>query len=117
MDFAIAHWYIPKKQRAKWRAQAGNKKQVELTKLIPNLNKVEIDNSIAPAGACDWSQNQTLRAIGFNAERGKYWDLFSNLVQHRSKELQEPHVILMNEMAWPVVSTYTQHGGWHWNSE
>jgi hypothetical protein len=100
IDFATSTWYIPQRQREKWRAQAGNGKQNELTHEIPNLDRVEIDNTIADEpGACDWGKGgaTTLKVLGFNAERGKYWDIFGDLV-NKLKDLKDPDVILLNGM-------------------
>ena len=96
MDFALRHWYVPRQQRDKWVSRKGDRKQMEYTNEIPNLNKVEIDNTISPDG-CAWSANSTLKVIGWNAERGTHWGKFYNLIQDRD-ELMDPHVILLNEM-------------------
>jgi len=95
LNFALDHWYVPEGQRKSWRKQAGSKKQKELTNQIPNLNKVEVDNSISPG--CSWGTNSTLKVVGWNAERGTYWDKFYTLVEEQ-EDLKEPLVILMNEM-------------------
>jgi hypothetical protein len=105
IDFATSKWYIPQRQRETWRAQAGNGKQKELTQEIPNLDQLEIDNTIAEPGACNWDKGgaTTLKVIGFNAERGKYWDIFGDLVK-KLEDLNDPDVILMNEMDIGMVS-------------
>jgi len=95
MNFALEHWYIPKSQRELWREQAGNKNQMELTNQIPNLDTVEIDNSISPG--CTWGPNSTIKVIGWNAERGGHWDKFYNLIEEQ-EYLKQPFVILLNEM-------------------
>ena len=96
MDFAVRHWYVPRKQRDEWASRKGDGKQMQYTKEIPNLDKVEVDNTISPGG-CSWSANFTLKVIGWNAERGTHWDKFYNLIQEKN-ELAEPYVILLNEM-------------------
>lgn len=95
VNFALDHWYVPKSRRNNWMQQAGNGNQMALTEQIPNLNKVEIDNSISPG--CAWGPNSTIKVIGWNAERGTYWDRFYSLIREQ-EELKEPFVILMNEM-------------------
>ncbi|KAL7463520.1 hypothetical protein ACHAXS_003881, partial [Conticribra weissflogii] len=83
MHFSLEHWYIPSTQRNKWKELAGDKKQMEYTAQIPNLDFVEVDNSISPG--CSWGTPPTLKVIGWNAKRGTYWHKFYRMV----KELEE----------------------------
>eukprot|EP00571_Detonula_confervacea_P017764 CAMPEP_0172311790 /NCGR_PEP_ID=MMETSP1058-20130122/15777_1 /TAXON_ID=83371 /ORGANISM="Detonula confervacea, Strain CCMP 353" /LENGTH=718 /DNA_ID=CAMNT_0013025081 /DNA_START=122 /DNA_END=2275 /DNA_ORIENTATION=- len=101
MEFALQHWYVPKEKRLEWKKNAGNMKQMEYTAQIPNLDTVEVDNSISPQG-CSWGRiddnsTATIKVIGWNAERGKHWDKFYTLIQ-KMEELRLPHVVLLNEM-------------------
>jgi len=95
MNFALNNWYVPKKQRNEWLKNKGNRKQMEYTKQIPNLDKIEIDNIISPG--CTWGANGTIKVIGWNAERGTHWDKFYKMIEE-SDELSGPLVILLNEM-------------------
>ena len=99
MNFVVENWYVEKSQRDQWLSKKGDGNQMEYTKQIPNLDKIEIDNSISKG--CTWqdgkSQKPTIKVLGWNAERGGYYDKFYNLIQEK-KELQEPLVILLNEM-------------------
>mmetsp|Transcript_1296 Transcript_1296/g.3158 ORF Transcript_1296/g.3158 Transcript_1296/m.3158 type:complete len:649 (-) Transcript_1296:102-2048(-) len=97
MDFAVRHWYVPKGQRHEWLSKKGDGKQMEYTSKIPNLDEVEIDNTINPNGCSFSENNSTLKVIGWNAERGTYWDVFADMVPTKA-ELKDPDVILMNEM-------------------
>lgn len=100
MDFALSNWYVPKSRRDEWYKKRGDKNQMEYTKQLPNLDKIEIDNSISPNG-CTWQSNApsapSIKVIGWNAERGTHWDKFYKLIQEKD-ELQKPLVILLNEM-------------------
>ena len=100
MDFVLEHWYYSKFKRNEWLNNKGNKKQMEYTKQLTNLDKIEVDNTISPDG-CSWRRNARntpiIKVIGWNAERGTHWDKFYTLVQER-EELSDPLVILMNEM-------------------
>ncbi|KAK1744260.1 hypothetical protein QTG54_004793 [Skeletonema marinoi] len=103
MNFVLKNWYVPKFQREKWLKQKGDKNQLEYTKQLPNLDKIEIDNSISPNG-CSWQSNSSsssdaanIKVIGWNAERGTHWDKFYTMIQEKV-ELQKPMVILLNEM-------------------
>jgi len=95
MNFALENWYVPKKQREEWWKQRGNQQQMVYTDQIPNLNKVEVDNSMS--AGCRWGMNNTLKVIGWNAERGTFWNKFYGMVDSMD-DIKEPHVILMNEM-------------------
>jgi hypothetical protein len=106
IDFALSTWYVPKKERNAWRKQAGNGKQAALTNMIPNLDEIEIDNTIS--AGCNWGANATLKLIGWNAERGKYWDIFSNLVNELDA-LRHPYVILLNEMDIGMARSFNVH--------
>lgn len=100
MDFVLNNWYIPKSRRNEWYKKRGDKNQMEYTRLLPNIDKVEIDNSISPHG-CAWQSDApsapSIKVVGWNAERGTHWDKFYKLIQEKD-ELQKPMVILLNEM-------------------
>jgi len=103
MHEAVASWYShPALRYKKWRKQVGTISGQELTQQVlppERLNHVEIDNSIAPPSACRISSTTTknLKILNFNAQRGAHWDKFAHMVG-AVKELQQPDVILLNEM-------------------
>jgi hypothetical protein len=66
------------------------------TTQIPELNTVEIDNSIASTGSCD-RPLKGLKVITYNARRGGSWLEFVLKVRTETA-LQNPDVILLNEM-------------------
>jgi hypothetical protein len=69
INYAITTWYFPREQHAAWRQQAGNRKQMELTEMISNLDHVKIDKSIFSGR--NWGPSAILiKLIGWNAERG-----------------------------------------------
>jgi len=100
MGFVLENWYVSKSQRDEWLERKGNKKQMEYTQQLANIDKIEIDNTISPTG-CTWQSKATgtpnIKVIGWNAERGVHWDKFYKLIQEK-EELSEPVVILLNEM-------------------
>lgn len=78
----------------------------ELNNKIPNLDEVEIDNSIAPQQSCNIKATSTgphgdpkqlLKVIGFNAGRGSYWAEFAEMVEIMP-ELEKPDLIILNDM-------------------
>lgn len=91
----MSKWYFSLEQRESWRNQVGKIDGKALTKEVPNLDFVEIDNLIAPVSSC--SNLQRLKVIAFNAERGTQWSNFVKLVTTDPK-LADPDVILLNEM-------------------
>lgn len=99
LEFALSNWYMPIRQRAHWATMIGKVKGQELTNAIPNLNAIEIENSIASPSACSIESNpsHSLKVIAFNAERGKYWHQFGEMLQANGS-LSHPDVIILNEM-------------------
>lgn len=76
---------------------SGNRQQNKYTREADSLlDTIEVDNSISPDG-CKWGSNGTIKAIGWNAERGTHWDKFYKLIQTK-EELKDPLVLLLNEM-------------------
>ncbi|KAL3923558.1 MAG: hypothetical protein SGARI_006193 [Bacillariaceae sp.] len=75
MRFALSKWYIPLRNRAEWLQQVGKRTGNTVTHtLLPNLDEVEVDNSIAPPEACQMgAPGRPIRVVNFNAERGRYW--------------------------------------------
>jgi hypothetical protein len=86
---------------------------MELTKSIPNLDHVAIDNSIS--SGCNWGPNATVKLIGWNAERGTYWDKFWTLID----ALRHPYVLLLKEMDIGMARSCNVHtaGDLHLNLE
>lgn len=103
MDFAMKTWYTSKATRDKWRRQVGSNAQQKLTQEIPNLNRVEIDNTISDGCAIS---NNTLKLVGFNAERGTHWDKFARLID---KEHPHADIIILNEMDIGMARSGNMH--------
>jgi hypothetical protein len=122
-EFAIRTWgqfstplrRVEIKNAASAAASTGIRHQgKQFTAQIPNLNEVEVDNSIAPADKCrlqdilhtDIEHNsgsisskhmRGLKVVTFNARRGTTWLEF--VLKVRSDlDLRDPDVILLNEM-------------------
>lgn len=85
-------------QRRRWFDSDPSDAQ-KLTDAIPNLNGVEIDNTIAPRGVFG---GRKLHVIEFNAERGKRWLESSEL-------LKNADVIILNEMDVGMARSDQQH--------
>ena len=85
-------------QRKQWFNASSSEKQ-SLTDAIPNLNAVEIDNSISPLDEC---RGNKLKVIEFNAERGKRWLESTEL-------LKDADVIILNEMDIGMARSDQQH--------
>ena len=104
LNEAISNWYISPNVRNKWLEKIGITPANELNKQVPNLDKVEIDNSIALPQTCrigtaqqQSNERQLLKVIGFNAGRGTYWAEFAEMVE-MMPELEQPDLIILNEM-------------------
>ena len=98
MDLAVRHWCIPRKQQDKWISRKGDRKQMEHTNKIPNLDNVKIDDTTLKDG-CVWSANSTLlKAIGWNAKQGAHWDKFCNSTQDGRAKLVDPCITLLDKM-------------------
>jgi hypothetical protein len=85
-------------QRNQWFHAPSSEKQ-KLTNGIPNLNVVEVDNTISPLDGC---QGHKLKVIEFNAERGKRWLESAEL-------LRDADVIILNEMDIGMARSDQQH--------
>ena len=85
-------------QRKQWFHAPSPEKQ-KLTNDIPNLNVVEVDNTISLLDGC---RGHKLKVIEFNAERGKRWLESAEL-------LRDADVIILNEMDIGMARSDQQH--------
>ena len=98
MEVALLNWYTSPNQRSEWVAKIEITTGKALTKQVPNLNKVEIDNSIAVPAACQFTKpGHTLKVIGLNAGRGAYWFEIADIIR-TTISLEKPDLIILNEM-------------------
>eukprot|EP00578_Thalassiosira_sp_NH16_P023314 CAMPEP_0181094898 /NCGR_PEP_ID=MMETSP1071-20121207/10236_1 /TAXON_ID=35127 /ORGANISM="Thalassiosira sp., Strain NH16" /LENGTH=632 /DNA_ID=CAMNT_0023177253 /DNA_START=98 /DNA_END=1993 /DNA_ORIENTATION=+ len=100
IEAALHKWYIPLRQRAHWATKVGTVKGQELTRTIPNLDAVEVENSISGTTACSMRESNfgvPLKVVAFNAERGKHWLEFVTIIQEIYNS-SRPDVIILNEM-------------------
>ena len=107
MNAALANWYISQKVRDDWLMEIGNTPGNKLNEKVPNLDEVEIDNTIAIPESChiagsvsqssERANHQVLKVVGFNAGRGTYWAEFAEMVE-AMPELEKPDLIILNEM-------------------
>jgi hypothetical protein len=74
-----------------------------LTRLIPHLNTVEVDNSISTANEHECTENRhNITVVEFNAERGTRW-------LEAVEFLKGADVIILNEMDIGMARTDQQH--------
>ena len=93
---------IPKmslRDRQKWYSMPDEMGQ-QLTDAIPNLNVVEVDNTISPNRECPTE----LKVVELNAERGRKWMQASNL-----DIVREADVVILNEMDIGMARSDNQH--------
>ena len=96
IDFALSRWYLPIFKRAEIVKQIGKKKGKDVTlQEVRNLDQVEVDNSIAALDACNFTSGKPINIVNFNAERGRYWYEFAELLIARDII---PDIIILNEM-------------------
>ena len=68
----------------------------KMLEMIPNMDEIEVNNNGINKKIC-WDKNTTLKVIEFNAERGKEWAQFVQMIRIQ-KELLSPDIIILNEM-------------------
>jgi hypothetical protein len=98
-DFANATWHTSPGQREAW-GKLPESQGDELTSQIPNLDVVEVDNTVS--ASCPTKSELTV--LEWNAERGGHWlDAVDML------KAVDPDVILPNEMDIGMSRTGQQH--------
>jgi hypothetical protein len=100
LEKTLLNWYIPNRKRREWLAQVDTVNGKELTKQIPNLDAVEIDNTISNPTHCrlDTDGNDApLKVIAFNMKHGTYWSEFARLIRHHWAMI-DADVIILNSM-------------------
>jgi hypothetical protein len=97
---ARTKWEISTKKRDAWLSMPESEGK-SLTKAIPNLNVVEVDNGISNSSSCSGT---TLRVVAYNAERGTSWLQASILLKKLGAD-----VILLNEMDIGMARSDQQH--------
>jgi hypothetical protein len=100
LEVTLSKWYISSSQRQRFLDQIDKVSGSELTKELPNLDYVEIDNSIADLHSCRAGTDGLdgpLKVISFNMKHGTYWSEFVRMVKHHWA-LVGPDVIILNQM-------------------
>jgi hypothetical protein len=87
-------------QRSEWRERPASEGQ-ELTQNLPNVDNVEVDNTISPLDECIAGE-AGLKVVEFNAERGRWW-------LESSSHLEDADVIILNEMDIGMARSDQQH--------
>ena len=86
-------------QRHQWFNNPHTSDGQRLTDALPNLNAIEIDNTISPLNKCSGKQ---LKVVEFNAERGRRWLESAEL-------LKDADIIILNEMDIGMARSDQQH--------
>lgn len=102
IEEVLSNWFISQKKRNDWISEIGTTLGNELNKEIPNMDHVEIDNSIASPQSCQIDTlppngQGELNVVGFNAGRGVHWAEFAEMIE-LMPELQKPDIVVLNEM-------------------
>lgn len=99
MEYVVSKWYTSIQQRKSWLHQVNTTSGAELTeKAVPNLNDVEIDNTIAESSDCQIGiHGRPLTIVAFNADRGQYWKEFAKIIR-ATKEMNSADIVILNEM-------------------
>ncbi|KAL3914621.1 MAG: hypothetical protein SGARI_000028 [Bacillariaceae sp.] len=109
LEDALSKWYFPHHKRKLWLSLVGKMDGNKLTQeAVTNLDLVEIDNTIAPPEGCKamMTPGRALHVVGWNAERGKYWNLFGHQLL---SGMDIPDVILLNEMDLGMARSGNMH--------
>jgi hypothetical protein len=85
-------------QRRQWLQLEASDGQ-KITDELPNLNAVEVDNTISQTENC---ANQKVHVIAFNAKRGKWWLESVEFLKHAD-------IIILNEMDIGMARSSQQH--------
>ena len=86
-------------ERDLWASISDDAQGKNLTDQLPNLNAVEVDNTIAPHEECSGTR---LRVIEYNAERGRWW-------KEAADVMKDYDVIILNEMDIGMARSDQQH--------
>ena len=103
-NFAIQKWGSFSTHSHRESIKRNSLSGTENSLTIPNLNAIEVDNSISPTDNCKAAvtsgtqqASQGLKVITYNAKRGGNW--FDFVLKIRGDyALQNPDVIILNEM-------------------
>jgi endonuclease/exonuclease/phosphatase family metal-dependent hydrolase len=133
MSFAKTTWFTSPQDRAYWGTLSGLDNLKKFTQLIPNLDKVEIHNQeltlttgndiacgmrnkdnydISPhATSYAYGKRNIIKVVEFNAERGKYWEEFRDMVLHANNKyfMRDADIIILNEMDIGMARTNNSH--------
>ena len=93
---------IPLQKRNTW-ASLPEEFGPNLTRLVPHLNTVEVDNSISTNANCTVN-SPNITVIEFNAERGTHWLEALHFLKDATAD-----VIILNEMDIGMARTDQQH--------
>jgi hypothetical protein len=97
LDMSVSQrlWNTSVADRQKWKNSPVAPTAQELASLIPNLDVVEVDNSISRS--CPFVHHGNFRVVEFNAERGTHW-IDTVALFNSSQQLRHADVIIFNEV-------------------
>mmetsp|Transcript_9754 Transcript_9754/g.15642 ORF Transcript_9754/g.15642 Transcript_9754/m.15642 type:complete len:411 (+) Transcript_9754:3-1235(+) len=108
VEVALEKFYIPLGMRNWWLSQIDKEKGATLTKLISNLDHVEIDNSIADPSNCTIAPGRAMKVVNWNAERGTHWSQYVELSK-TTPALKDADLIILNEMDIGMARSQNVH--------
>lgn len=97
-SFAYKTWYTPRSSRKTW-ATLDASQGPKLSHSLPNINTVEIDNSLSK---CRGKTNLTV--VEFNLERGTHWLFALDILKSLHAD-----IIILNEMDIGMARSNQQH--------
>lgn len=90
-------------RRASLSANREGRTAVELNRLIPEIDDLEVFNGASKAGP-----RKTLRLVAWNTERGRHWKEGARLIQE-TEALRDPDIILLGEMDLGMARSGNAH--------
>jgi hypothetical protein len=99
-------WNTTVSDRLQWKDRPIYPTVDELRHLLPNLDAVEVDNSISRS--CPFVHQDRFRVIEFNAERGTHWIDIAALF-NSSQRLRDADVIILNELDIGMARSGNEH--------
>lgn len=108
LDMSVSEhlWNTTVADRQKWKESKVAPTPHELHALFPNLDTVEIDNSISRS--CSFVHSKSFRVVEFNAERGKHWIDLVALI-NSTERLRGADMIIFNELDVGMARSGNEH--------
>eukprot|EP00923_Selenidium_pygospionis_P043121 GHVN01074312.1.p1 GENE.GHVN01074312.1~~GHVN01074312.1.p1 ORF type:complete len:243 (-),score=37.22 GHVN01074312.1:1453-2181(-) len=108
MSFAEKTWPITKEMRGAWLDRYTDETARSLNEEVPNLNVVEVDNTVRSCESFEPSAKKQLKVVEFNAEGGTNW-LLSVIKMTSNPKFMDADVIILNEMDIGMAESRNEH--------